>query len=394
MTTPRRSHHPIGLVRGQFGDIPETEWLDFIAAAGFDGWEEASWELDLSACDTPAGAAACAAERLALARDRGLTILSVATHLQGQALGDEPSAKTLAFVGGEAVEAYVAWRRSGHEPPRIDPYHVPEEVGRLIHAQAQRGLVRAVRLAGALGRLQGRRVPVPGFVGSPARCWSHWFEFPPRPRAIGGCPIPEVLDVSLELLLERFTPVFDACRAEGTTFDLECHPGERAMGDIESAGDYIRFLERAGYGRDVVGFNFDPSHMVWQGVSPIDFIREYAPWIHAAHIKGVQVVPTTTRAGLLGGHRPMGHRLNGWNFVTAGSRRDAVPLEEVIVELNRAGYRGGLAIEWEDNDAEKRAGAVAALAAVRAADLPPATGRHDDALQATTRKEPLAGAAR
>jgi sugar phosphate isomerase/epimerase len=144
----------------------------------------------------------------------------------------------------------------------------------------------------------------------------------------------------------------------------------------------------------VVGFNFDPSHMVWQGVSPIDFIREYAPWIHAAHIKGVQVVPTATRAGLLGGHRPMGHRLNGWNFVTAGSRRDAVPLEEVIVELNRAGYRGGLAIEWEDNDAEKRAGAVAALAAVRAADLPPATGRHDDALHAAPRRPATPAASR
>ncbi len=386
--TPRRSHHLIGLVRGQFGDIPEAEWLDFIAAAGFDGWEEASWELDLSACDAPAAAEACAADRLAVARGRGLVILSVAAHLQGQALGDEPSAKTLPFVGGEAVEAYVAWRNSGHEPPRTDPYHVPNEVGRLIHAQALHGLLRAVRLAGALGRLQGRRVPVPGFVGSPARCWSHWFEFPPRPRDIGGCPIPEVLDVSLELLLERFAPVFDACREAGTTFDLECHPGERAMGDIESAGDYIGFLERAGYGSDVVGFNLDPSHMVWQGVSPIDFIREYAPWIHAAHIKGVQVVPGPTRAGLLGGHRPMGHRLNGWNFVTSGCRRDSVAIEEVIVELNRVGYKGGLVIEWEDNDADKRAGAVAALAAVRSADLPPATGRHDDALRATRRKAP------
>ena len=108
----------------------------------------------------------------------------------------------------------------------------------------------------------------------------------------------------------------------------------------------------------------------------------------------VVVVPTTTRAGLLGGHRPMGHRLNGWNFVTAGSRRDAVPLEEVIVELNRAGYRGGLAIEWEDNDAEKRAGAVAALAAVRAADLPPATGRHGDALHAAPRRTATPAASR
>jgi sugar phosphate isomerase/epimerase len=376
------SHHQIGLVRGQFGDIPEDAWLDFIAQAGFDGWEEASWELDLAQCDTDAGAAAYAAGRVAKARQRGLEIFSVATHLQGQALGDEPSAKTLQFIGGEPVEAYVAWRRQGHEPPRTDPYFVPAHVGEMIHGKARQDLVRAVRLAHHLGKLQDRHVAVPGFVGSPAHCWSHWFEFPPRPRAIDGCPIPEVLDVSLELLVERFAPVFDACRSYGVTFDLECHPGERAMGDLESAGDYVRFLESRGYGSDVVGFNLDPSHMVWQGVCPIEFVRAYADWIHSAHIKGVQVIDGTTRAGRLGGHRPMGSRFLGWNFVTAGSGRDAVNVEELIVELNRVGYSGAINIEWEDNDAEKKAGAVAALRAVRAGDLPPATGRHDDTLKA------------
>lgn len=223
---------------------------------------------------------------------------------------------------------------------------------------------------------------VSGFVGSPANCWSHWFEFPPRPRSIGGCVIPEVLDVSLELLVERFAPVFEACKKYGVTFDLECHPSERAMGDIESAGDYIRYLEKAGYGKDVVGFNYDPSHMEWQNVSPVLFIREYGDYIHSAHIKGVQVIEGYCRAGRLGGHRPMGHKANGWNFVTAGSRRDAVNIEEVIVELNRAGYSGAINIEWEDNDAEKRAGAAAALAYVRSCDLPPATGRHDETLKA------------
>lgn len=378
----KHSHHQIGLVRGQFGDIPEDSWLDFLAASGFDGWEEASWELDLAQCDTDAGAEAYAKSRVEKAKKRGLEIFSIATHLQGQVLGDEPSAKTLQFIGGEPVEAYVRWRKSGKEPPRTDPYHVPEEVGKLMHEKARKDLVRSVRLAHYLGKHQDRTVAVPGFVGSPAHCWSHFFEFPPRPKSIGGCPIPEVLDVSLELLVERFAPVFDACRKYGVTFDLECHPSERAMGDIESAGDYLRALAKAGYGTDVVGFNLDPSHMVWQGVCPIAFIREYADAIHTAHIKGVQVIDGPTRAGRLGGHRPMGHKFNGWNFVTAGSGRDAVNVEEMIVELNRAGYSGAINIEWEDNDVEKKAGAVAALEAVHACDLAPATGRHDETLKA------------
>lgn len=375
------SYHQVGLVRGQFGDVPEDRWLDFIAECGFDGWEEATWELDLARCDSESGARDYARERVQKAKSRGLEIFSLAAHLQGQALGDEPSAKTLQFVGGEPVEAYKSWRKGGHQPPRTNPYFVPDEVGKLIHQKAAADLVRIARLAHEIGKLEDRRVPVSGFVGSPAHCWSHWFEFPPRPRSIGGYAIPEVLDVSLELLAERFGPVFDVYKKLGVTFDLECHPSERAMGDLESAGDYLRAMRKAGY-ETVVGFNFDPSHLQWQGVCPVAFIREYADSIHCAHIKGVQVVAGPSRAGRLGGHRPMGHRHNGWNFVTPGSARDAIALEEVIVELNRSGFDGALSIEWEDNDAEKHAGARAALANVRGADLPPSTSRHDETLKA------------
>src|SRR6187399_1620087 len=102
----KQSYHQIGLVRGQFGDVPEDQWLDFIAKTGFDGWEEATWELDLSRCGNDAGAEAYAKERVGKAKSRGLEIFTLAAHLQGQALGDEPSAKTLQFVGGEPLEAY------------------------------------------------------------------------------------------------------------------------------------------------------------------------------------------------------------------------------------------------------------------------------------------------
>jgi hypothetical protein len=121
--------------------------VKFIQDTGFDGWEEASWELDLARCDTDAGAEAYAKERADLAKRHGLEIFTVATHLQGQALGDEPTAKTLQFVVGDAVKAYKDWRDSGHKPPRIDAYHVPEEVGRLIHKQAAQSIIRCARLS-------------------------------------------------------------------------------------------------------------------------------------------------------------------------------------------------------------------------------------------------------
>lgn len=384
-TTPHRfgkgSYHQVGLVRGQFGNVEMNKWVQFIKDTGFDGWEEASWELDLTKCYDDKGAEAYAKERVDLAKKHGLEIFTVAVHLQGQVLGDEPSAKTLQFIGGEPVAAYKAWRDKGNKPPRTDPYFVPEEVGKMMHEKAQKDLLGCVRLAHYLGKLQNRKVALPGFVGSPAHCWSHFFLFPPLPTAIAGHQIPDARQVSLELLVERFGPVWDLCKKLGVTFDLECHPSERAMGDLESAGDYINHMCKAGY-EGVVGFNLDGSHMEWQGVSAVQFIRELGNFIHCAHVKGVQVIREHTRAGLLGGHRPMGDKRNGWNFVTAGTARDANSLEEILIELNRSGYDGAVNIEWEDNDAEQHAGAKTALANVRRADNPPSGMRHDEMLKA------------
>ena len=376
------SFHQIGLVRGQFGNIPEAPWLKFIADAGFDGWEEASWELDLRKCDTDTGAAAYAAERLALAEPHGLEIFTVATHLQGQVLGDEPSAKTLNFCSGkgEAKAAYKAWRVAGNNPPRTDPYFVPSEVAKLVHAEALKDLEACVRYAGHLSKLQGRKVALPGFVGSPANCWSHWFLFPPLPGEIEGYKLPDVRVLSLELLVERFGPVWKLCKQYGVTFDLECHPSERAMGDLESAADYINHMNKAGF-EGTVGFNLDGSHLEWQNVSVIQFIREFGQYIHSAHVKGVQVEREHCRGGRLGGHRDMGHWTNGWKFVTAGTKRDANSLEEIFIELNRVGFDGAVSIEWEDNDADQLAGAKAALANCRTADLPPSGMKHDEMLE-------------
>jgi sugar phosphate isomerase/epimerase len=376
------SYHQIGLVRGQFGNVPESQWLKFVQDTGFDGWEEASWELDLRQCDTDSGAAAYAKQRADLAKRHGLEIFTIATHLQGQCLGDEPSAKSLNFQGPntEARKAYKAWRDAGNKPPRTDPMYVPENVGKLIHEQSQKDLMACVRFAGHLSKLQDRKVALPGFVGSPAHCWSHWFLFPPIPTSMDGHSIPDPRDVSLELLVERFGPVLDLCKKYGVTFDLECHPSERAMGDIESASDYINYMCKKGY-EGVVGFNLDGSHMEWQNVSVIQFIREFPQFIHCAHVKGVWVAREHCRAGRLGGHRPMGHWANGWNFVTAGTARDANSLEEIFIELNRVGFDGAVSIEWEDNDAEQHAGAKTALAFCRRADVPPSGMRHDEMLK-------------
>src|SRR5205085_4433168 len=204
-----------------FGNVPMDKWVKFVQETGFDGWEEASWEMDLAKCDMDSGAEAYAKERVDLAKKHGLEIFTVATHLQGQALGDEPSAKTLQFVGGEPVAAYKAWRDKGNKPPRTNPYYVPDDVGKMIHDKAQKDLLACVRLAHSLGKLQNRKVALPGFVGSPAHCWSHFFLFSPLPSSIAGHDIPAARQVCVALLVARFKPVWEACLQYGVTSALE-----------------------------------------------------------------------------------------------------------------------------------------------------------------------------
>src|SRR5262249_118613 len=191
--------------------------------------------------------------------------------------------------------------------------------------EAEADLMACARYAGHLSKLQGRRVALPGFVGSPAHCWSHWFLFPPLPKKLDGFDIPDVLKVSLDLLVERFGKFWKECKKYGITFDLECHPSERAMGDLESAGDYIEHMNKAGF-EGTVGFNLDGSHMEWQNVSVIQFIREFQKYIHCAHVKGVQVEREHCRGGRLGGQPGMGHRTHGWKVLTPGTGRHAHPL--------------------------------------------------------------------
>ena len=177
----KHSYHQIGLVRGQFGNLPEDEWLDFIAQTGFDGWEEASWELDLARCRDDAGAKAYAQQRVGKAKQRGLEIFSIAAHLQGQALGDEPSARTLQLLGGESVEAYSKWRAAGNNPPRTDPFYVPDDVAEIARRQATDALVGAVRLAHFI-RVGVRRVAGP--------LLEPLVPFPARAKFVGRAPDP------------------------------------------------------------------------------------------------------------------------------------------------------------------------------------------------------------
>jgi sugar phosphate isomerase/epimerase len=194
---------------------------------------------------------------------------------------------------------------------------------------------------------------VNGFTGS--SIWHLLYSFPPVPDSM--------IEEGYRQFAERWNPILDVFGECGVRFALEVHPTEIAF-DIVTAK---RALEALG-NREEFGFNFDPSHLLWQGVDPVEFIREFPDRIYHVHIKDA-IVALNGRSGILGSHLNFGDPRRGWDFRSPG--RGGVNFEEIIRALNQAGYDGPLSVEWEDSGMDREHGAREACEFVKKLDFEP-----------------------
>ncbi|MDZ7690235.1 MAG: sugar phosphate isomerase/epimerase [Balneolaceae bacterium] len=130
-------------------------------------------------------------------------------------------------------------------------------------------------------------------------------------------------------------------------------------------------------GREAFGFNYDPSHMAYQGVDYLKFIEEFRDRIYHAHMKDVWWSANSERSGVFGGHLDFGHVERFWDFVSVG--RGKVDFDKVIRGLNRIEYNGPLSIEWEDSGMDREYGAEESCNYVKSIDFPTSTTAFDSA---------------
>jgi sugar phosphate isomerase/epimerase len=147
----------------------------------------------------------------------------------------------------------------------------------------------------------------------------------------------------------------DSCRSS------TCSTSERA---IAAVNGHRRF-----------GFNFDPSHLGYQGVDYIRFIRTFGPRIFNAHMKDVWWGKGDGSVGTFGGCTSFGDARRGWDFRSVG--RGMIDFESLIVALNDVRYAGPLSVEWEDSRMDRVHGATESAAFCRRLDFEPATGAFD-----------------
>ena len=180
-----------------------------------------------------------------------------------------------------------------------------------------------------------------------------------------------MIEAGFAQFAERWNPILDVFGECGVRFALEVHPTEIAF-DIYTAE---RALEAVGH-REEFGFNFDPSHLIWQGVDPVEFIRAFPDRIYHVHIKDA-IVTLNGKSGILASHLNFGDSRRGWDFRSPG--RGGVNFEEIIRALNDVNYEGPLSVEWEDARMNREHGAREACEFVKRLDFAPSNVAFDAA---------------
>lgn len=324
----------VTLASGQFGDLSLEELCVLARKMGYDGLElatHAHFDVQKALRDE-----SYIPHVKGLLAEHGLQCHAISAHLTGQCVGD---------IWDERLNNFA-------------PAHLankPEEIRRWA-IEEMKDTARAAKKMGIS--------VVPGFTGSPI--WARWYSYPQTSE--------EMIEAGFAKIRELWSPIFDVFDECGVKFALEVHPTEIAFDFYTTK----RFFELFEY-RPTVGLNFDPSHLRWQGVNEVAFVREFADRIYHVHMKDVKIFRNEL-AGVLGSFLPFGDTRRAWNFVSVG--HGDIDFDGIIRELNQAGYSGPLSVEWEDSGMNREFGATESCAYVKKINFSASTVAFDAALTA------------
>lgn len=324
---------PILLFTGPWADVPLDSLATKASEWGYQGVELCCWGDHLEVQRGLIEDGYCPGRLDLLARN-DLQVPVVANHKVGQAISDDPI--------------------DGRHQPLVPEYVWGDGKPEGVRQRAAEEMMATFRLAEKLGANV-----VSGFTGSPL--WSYVAGYP--------APKPTVIAEALKRFAEVWNPLLDAARECGVRFACEVHPGQLAF-DLYSAEAVLDALNN----REEFGFTFDPSHLHWQGVDPVAFLRRFPDRIYHVHVKDAALT-LDGRAGVLAGYWPSGDPRRGWQFRSPG--RGGIDWEAVIRTLNEIGYDGPLSVDWHDAGMDREFGAAEACRFVKQLDFdPPPRGPH------------------
>jgi sugar phosphate isomerase/epimerase len=128
----------------------------------------------------------------------------------------------------------------------------------------------------------------------------------------------------------------------GMRIAMEMHPGML----VHNVETMLRLRHAAG---PALGCNFDPSHLLWNGVDATEAIRALGDAIFHVHGKDVCLDLHNARVNGCIDAKPYGRiRERAWNFRTIGYGHDLKIWKDIVSVLRVVGYDYVISIEHED----------------------------------------------
>ena len=282
-----------------FNNFPDIcQWA---ASNGFKGIQIPTWDSRLFDLKTAAGSQDYCDDIAGIARDAGLAITELSTHLQGQLVAVNPAYDKMF---------------DGFAPPEVHNNSVArtawavEQMKFAAKASQRMGLSSHASFSGAL-------------------LWHTFYPWPQRPAGL--------VEQGFAELGKRWLPILNAFDEAGVDVCYELHPGE----DLHDGVTFERFLDAVD-NHSRANILYDPSHFVLQQLDYLAFIDIYHERIKAFHVKDAEFTPSG-RSGVYGGYQAWIDRPGRFRSLGDGQ----INFKSIFSKLTQYNYDGWAVMEWE-----------------------------------------------
>ena len=295
-----------GLFLAQFAsdEAPFNSWdaiTKWAADCGYKGVQVPSWDQRLIDLDKAASSKDYCEEFAGKARENGVEVTELSTHLQGQLVATHPAYD-------EGYDGFTIPEMRGN--PKARQEWAVDQVRKALTASKNLGLTAMASFSGALA-------------------WPYVYPWPQRPAGL--------IETAFDELARRWKPILDHADECGVDLCYEIHPGE----DLFDGATFEMFLERVG-NHPRANMLYDPSHYVLQCLDYLDNIDIYADRIRMFHVKDAEFNPTG-RQGVYSGYQPWVNRAG--RFRSPGDGQ--VDFGAVFSKLTANDFDGWAVVEWE-----------------------------------------------
>lgn len=295
-----------GLFLAQFaGDAaPFNSWAGitrWAGSLGYKGVQVPTWDARFLDLKKAAESQGYCDEIAGVARENGVEITELSTHLQGQLVAAHPAYD-------EAFDAFAPEALRGK--PKARQQWAVEQLMLAAKASQRLGLKASVSFTGALA-------------------WPYAYPWPPRP--------PGLIETAFAELGRRWKPILNAYDEAGVDLCYEIHPGE----DVFDGASFEMFLDAVkGHRRAMI--NYDPSHFLLMQLDYLAFIDIYHARIGAFHVKDAEFNPDG-RQGVYSGYQGWVNRAGRFRSLGDGQ----VDFSGIFSRLAAHGYDRWAVLEWE-----------------------------------------------